>query len=144
MANNGDVHVDFDAQLDPIMLLLKNVIITDNGENSLQGQVANVLQGWSQGATDNINAGDVQLSAYANAVQHATTAHGGMTIAQAKYSKVQTETSLVNNQCSQLMQGGSTSLTNLTDDQSQILQLASGVVENMQFITGLIQNGSIV
>ena len=144
MANNGDVHVDFDAQLDPIMLLLKNVIITDNGENSLQGQVANVLQGWSQGATDNINAGDVQLSAYANAVQHATTAQGGMTIAQAKYSKVQTETSLVNNQCSQLMQGGSTSLTNLTDDQSQILQLASGVVENMQFITGLIQNGSIV
>lgn len=130
--------IDFNDQADPVMLLLQNATTTQTLELGIQGGVSNVLQSWSDGATDSIDAGNNLLSADAAAMQGLT--GDALTQANAQYQEDQTRVSNINNQYSNVMQGGGTALTSLTDVESQNLQFCAITAENQDNTNNLIMS----
>lgn len=128
--------IDFNNQADPGLLLLQNSTETQNLELLIQGAVGQVLQAWSQGATDSINSSDAALTSAANAMSGKT----GNTLQRLNvaYQTLQTEVSNVNNQYSSVMQGAGTSLTDLTDVEAQNIQFCSVTSDNQQNTNQLI------
>lgn len=130
--------MDFNTQADPALLLLRNATKTQNMETEIQAAVGVVLEDWSNGATANTNAGDTYLTTLAAAVTAATTTNA-ISQANAAYSCAQTKVSNINNQYSNVMQGGGTELTDLTDVKSQNLQFCSVTTEFQDALNQLIQ-----
>jgi len=127
--------IDFDTQKDPMLLLLMNSALTQNLELQIQGGVSQVLQSWSEGASDSISAGDQDLTNIANSMEAITKSETGtqesndlMTL-NAKYNTAQTRYSNLNNQYSNVMQGGSTIVTDLTQVEQQALQLCQVTID---------------
>lgn len=130
--------IDFNSQQDPLLLLLQNCTNTQNLEVLLNSSVGNVLEEWSQGATDSIDAGDNELSALATAMSGLT--GSALTAKSVQYQTAQTKVSNINNQCSTIMQGGGTMLSNGSDAEAQVLQFCQVSVDNMQNLNQLIMS----
>lgn len=131
-------NVDFDTQKDPMLLLLQNSTLTQNLELQIQGGVSEVLQSWSEGAANSISAGDADLAAIAASMNGVT--GDALTTLNANYNTAQTKYSNLNNQFSNVMQGGGTTVTDLTQVQQQALQLCQVTIDfqnnTNQLITG--------
>jgi hypothetical protein len=133
LADNWDTEVNkYMSQKDPALLLLLNSTGTQQAEMGIQGAVGNVVQDWSNGATNNISAGDAALSTIVAGMSGLT--GSDLQKANTHYQNIQTQVSNNNNLFSNVMQGGGTILTNLTDVESQNLQfcsVASDIIGNV-------------
>jgi len=144
MSNSNSGGVDFNAQQDPMLLLLMNSTLTQNLELQIQGGVSQVLQSWSEGASDSISAGDNDLTNIAKSMSEAGAPTGngsggqGLTgtdlsnalmTMNAAYNTAQTKYSNLNNQYSNVMQGGGTIVTDLTQVEQQALQLCQVTID---------------
>jgi len=141
-ANSSGNNIDFNAQQDPMLLLLMNSTLTQNLELQIQGGVSQVLQSWSEGASDSISAGDNDLTNIAKSMSEAgaPTGSGGQGLTgtdlsnalmtmNAAYNTAQTKYSNLNNQYSNVMQGGGTIVTDLTQVEQQALQLCQVTID---------------
>jgi len=128
--------IDFFNQADPAMLLLQYATKTQDLEIGIQSGVGMVLQAWSEGATAATDAGDNALMAQSSSMAGMT--GNQLTQANAKYTAMQAAVSNLNNQYSNVMQGGGTELTNLTEVESQNLQLCSIAVDSQNNRNNLI------
>lgn len=136
MSGNWQADIQkYARQEDPALLLLMNSTGTQQAEMGIQGAVGDVVQDWSDGATSNISAGDSALSTIVSGMSGLT--GSALQKANTNYQNVQTQVSNNNNLYSNVMQGGGTVLTNMTDVESQNLQFCSvasdliGNVSNM-------------
>jgi len=144
-----DKGVDFNAQADPMLHLLQNATLTQSYLLMIQTGASLDLQAWSQGATSSIDAGDNNLSSLATSMAGLTTANcpGGsdnlsndLMQMNALYNTMQTKYSNLNNQFSNVMQGGGTIVTDLTQVEQQALQLAQVTVDFMNALNQLIMS----
>jgi len=138
--------IDFNAQADAYRNLLLNGTGTQYLQSLIQGGVTLVLQGWSEGASDSISAGDNDLTNIAQSMTNIASSASGsdeanqLAIANAKYNTAQTRYSNINNQYSNIMQGGGTIVTSLTQVQQQSLGLCQITVDFMNSLNQLIMN----
>lgn len=138
--------VDFNSQADPMRHLLLNATATQDMELQIQSGVSQVLQAWSEGASNSISAGDMDLTSIAQSMTNIASSASGsdeanqLAIANAKYNTAQTRYSNINNQYSNIMQGGGTIVTSLTQVQQQSLGLCQITVDFMNSLNQLIMN----
>jgi len=124
--------IDYNNQEDPMLLLLRNSTETQYEELQIQGGASTVLQDWSEGAAGSISASDEALEAIAAEMTGQPTTSAGqeeLTKLNALYNVMQTKYSNLNNQYSNIMQGGSTIVTDLTQTEQQALQLCQVTVD---------------
>ena len=131
MSTQGNVTIDYADQQDPMLLLLQNSILTQNEELQIQGGASQVLQGWSEGASDCISAGDAELEKIASEMAACTGSGSAseITLLNSQYNVQQTLYSNLNNQYSNVMQGGGTIVTDLTQVEQQALQLCQVTID---------------
>ncbi len=141
MASNSSVNNMLANQEDPMLFLLQNSTLTQNLELQIQGGVSQVLQSWSEGASDQISAGDADLASIAASMADQNPDAAGqreVMILQAVYNTRQTQFSNLNNQYSNVMQGGGTVVNNLTQVEQQALQLCQVTVDFQNNVNQLI------
>lgn len=126
-----------DAPVDPLYYLMLASVTTQEKELGIQGAVANVSNAWSEGALANVQAGDLYIEHYASLISGAATG-APLAAAQSAYQVAQTTVSTTNQDYSNVVQGGTTSLSSLTQVQSQNLQFCNIVQANMDSINSLI------
>jgi hypothetical protein len=131
-----------DNQPSAVLQLLIFSTGTQSAEMLIQSAVSDVLEKWSEGASNSISGGDAILNQQTAHIQGLTGTGTATQIAVQKamgqYQTDQTEVSLKNNLYSSVMDGGTTCETNLTQVQSQELQFATAVLENLGNVAQLI------
>lgn len=128
------------ADVDPLLFLLMASVNTAQKELGIQAGVADVSNKWSQGALANVQVGDAILTSLAAAVTAADSAT--LPKAQAAYQVAQTQISNNNQNYSNIVQGGTTAMTSLTQVQAQVLQFCQIIQANMDAINNLISSWS--
>lgn len=121
--------VDFDNQVDPMFLLLENSTTTQEKELQIQGSASNVLEDWSNGAATAMDYGNQILQNMAGKMNESGITPTTVSQYQADYNTLQTQVSNLNNQYSNIMQGGGTIVSNLSQVEQQSLQLCQVTID---------------
>jgi len=118
-------------------LLLLVGIQTQMKEISMQAGFSNLLETQSQATINSMNIAQAIASAFATQMENAT-AQSTMATDNAIYNTMMTEISDLNNKNSNIIQTTGTIVTNLTQVQSQSLQLCQVTVDFMNAMGQLI------
>lgn len=127
---------DLNGQSDAVLLLLTNATNTQNGEMLIESSVDNVIEGWSEGASNSISGGNYEMDQQVASMKSLTGSN--LQRAMGVYQTMQTKISLNNQLYSSVMDGGTTDETNLTQAMSQELQFATSVLEQLDNTNQLI------
>lgn len=130
--------IDLNNQQDPMFLLLENSTTTQEEELQIQGSASVVLSDWSNGAATAMQNSDTILSNMAALINTKGIQSTTVTQYQADYSTLQTQVSNLNNQYSNVMQGGGTIVSNLTQVEQQSLQLCQVTIDFQNNLNQLI------
>jgi hypothetical protein len=122
---------------DPVMLLMEVAIDTQQKEIGMQAGFSNLLGLQSSASINSMNIAQGIASQFAEKMEK-DTSQSTMATDNATYNTMMTEISDVQNKYSNIMQAGGTIVTNLTQIQSQSLQLCQITVDFMNSVAQLI------
>lgn len=123
--------------MDPTYYLLKRDMETTMSMYDLQNSTAEASEGISQIAYANVQAGDDLLKSDMEAVQSAASG-APIQKASTKYGYDSTLVNNNNNNFSNVTQTGMTAVTDLTRQESNAMDSASAVIDNISGITSLL------
>lgn len=131
MANNGpEPAVSWNTTDNPFAIELSVAVGEMFNEMAIEGSNAQAVSDMAVAASDNVSAGDSELTTCANAMQSPSMTGSALSKAQAAFQALQTQVSVNNNDNSSITQAGSTEITNITQAIAQLTPLAQVANDN--------------
>jgi hypothetical protein len=141
--NNGSVNINdmndwLNNQEDPSQFAVTALTEGSNSLVMMEAEVANVEQGWANGASGQTKYLDDQLNAAVSAMSAPGVSGTDLQKAQAKFQALQTSVSNSEQNYGNVVQGGTTTLNATQTAQQQFNSLANTPIQQKGYVNNLI------